>query len=121
MELRCGCEVADDRPRPTRPLTITPSGLLKIGRRGYDLDDAQSVFDRDPLWKWQPASDQLNEFGTIRRVPARWLLVGRGPGGQILGVVIDLPGLSGQSDVVTVFEASPRLQSEYDDWVRRGV
>lgn len=111
--------MAEERPRPNRPLTITPSGLLKIEKRSYDLDDAQTVFDRDPLWKWQPASDQIDEFGNILEIPARWLLVGRGPGGQILGVVIDLPGLSGQSEVVTVFEASPRLQSEYDDWVRR--
>lgn len=111
--------MAEDRPRPTEPLTISPSGLLKIGRRGYNLDDAQTVYDRDPLWKWQPASDQIDEFGVLRRVPARWLLVGRGQGGQILGVVIDLPSVSGQSEVVTIFRASPRRQSEYDDWVRR--
>ena len=111
--------MAERRPRPTQKLTITQSGLRKIRHRHFDLDDAQMVHDRDPLWIWQPASEHLDEFGRLRRVPDRWILVGRGPGGLILAVVIDLPNESGQSEVVAVFEASSRLQSEYDDWVRR--
>ena len=114
-----GCAVARDRPRPTERLTITPSGLSKIGLRGYDLDDAQTVYDRDPLWIWQPASEHVDERGRLRRVPDRWVLVGRGRGGQILTVVIDLPGVTGQSEVVTVFQASARQQSKYHGWMRR--
>lgn len=110
--------VARDRPRPTEKLTITPSGLSKIGQRGYDLDDAQMVYDHDPLWIWQSASEHLDESGRIRSVPDRWVLVGRGQGGRILCVVIDLPGVSGQSEVVSVFEASAGKRSKYYDWVR---
>ena len=106
------------RARPGK-LIISPSGTRKIAERGYVLDDAQVVLDRSPLWKWQPASMQEDELGRLREVPPRWLLVGRGLGGRILCVIIDLPNVNGQSGVVTIFEASPRLQSEYDDWVRR--
>ena len=44
-ELQSGCAVAEDQPRPTERLTISASGLFKIGERGYDLEDAQMVYD----------------------------------------------------------------------------
>lgn len=119
MKSRCGYGVSEDRPRPTGRLTISSSGLRKIARRGYVLDDAQAVFERDPLWKWQPASVHVDDEGRLFRLPARWRMVGRGPRGLILCVIIDLPGVTGESEVVTMFDASPRHQSEYDDWVRR--
>ena len=110
---------ASDRPRPTNGLQISPSGLAKIERKGFEFDDAVTVLDRDPLWRWQPAADYIDDDGSVRRRPDRWRLVGRGLAGLLLCVVIDLPRPDGISEVVTIFEASPRHESEYDEWVRR--
>ena len=119
MKSRCGYVVAEERPRPTGRLTISPSGLLKIAERGYELDDAQAVFDRDPVWIWQDARERRDEAGRWDVRPARWRMVGRGPGGQVLAVVIDLPGQDGKSEVVSIYEASGRDQSRYAERARR--
>ena len=111
--------MAEERPRPAGKLTISPSGLLKIGERGYDLDDAQAVHDRNPIWIWQDERIRRDDLGRWNIRPARWRLIGRGPGGVILSVVIELPSADGRSEVVSVFEASPADKSRYADWIRR--
>ena len=106
------------RPRPTRGLDISVSGALKIGERGFTLADARAVHERRPLWRWQPARTYVDELGRLRTQPDRWRLIGRGLREEILSVVIELPGVDGESQVVTVYEASPRDQSEYAEWMR---
>ena len=111
--------MANHRPRPTTGLTISDSGLNKIKQRDFELDDAVAVLNRDPLWKWQESRLVADELGNLRRVPARWRMVGRGAAGRLLCVILDLPGATGASEVVTIYDASPKHQSQYDDWVRR--
>ena len=108
-----------DRPRPTEGLTISESGKTKIAERGYRLEDAQMVWERSPLWVWQGSQLYRDESGRIRGQRPRWRMVGRGPGGVILSVIIELPGANGMSEVVSIYEASPTDQSRYHEWARR--
>ena len=113
--------MADERPRPTGALRISKGGAAKIGLRGYTIDDARAVLERNPLWRWQPSRDYVDESGRLRVRPSRWRLIGRGSGGEVLCVIIELPDDVGDSQVVTIFEASPRYRSEYADWAGRSA
>ena len=118
MTLRVGWAVPEQRPRPTQGLTITPSGATKIARRGYVLDDAQAVYERSPKWIWQDERFAQDETGEVSVRPPRWRLIGRGPAGVILAVVIDLPKPDGSSEVVSIYEASPLDKSRYAEDAR---
>ena len=112
--------VSGGRPRPTRGLSISASGAAKIAERGYGIEDAQAVLDSGPAWIWQQGRGEHDEnFGRTRVRPNRWRLVGRGFAGVVLAVVIELPGDDGQSQVVSIYAASPRDQSRYHEWARR--
>ena len=108
-----------ERPRPTCGLTISESGVEKIGKRGFRLEDAQAVWERSPLWVWQKPQLYRDASGRTRARRARWRLIGRGTAGVILSVVIELPAPDGTSEVVSIFEASPTDQSGYHEWARR--
>ena len=87
--------------------------------RGYRLEDAQAVLDSRPTWIWQNERIEHDEFGSVVRTrPARWRLVGRGFFGVILAVVVELPRDDGVSEVVTIYEASPKDQSRYYEDLR---
>ena len=118
MTLPVGWAVPEQRPRPTQGLTITPSGATKIARRGYVLDDAQAVYERSPKWIWQDERFARDETGEVSVRPPRWRLIGRGPAGVILAVVIDLPKPDGSSEVVSIYEASPLDKSRYAEDAR---
>ena len=112
--------MSNERPRPTRGLTISESGRRKIAARGYTLEDAQAVLDSRPVWIWQQGRGEYDEhLGRARVRSGRWRLVGRGFFGVVLSVVIELPGSDGKSQIVSIYEASPRDQSRYHQWTRR--
>lgn len=112
--------VSRDRPRPTQGLSISASGAAKIAERGYGIEDAQAVLDSGPAWIWQRGRGDYDEnLGRPRIRPNRWRLVGRGFAGVVLAVVIELPGDDGQSQVVSIYEASPTDRSRYHEWARR--
>ena len=118
MPLRVGWAVPEQRPRPNQGLTITPSGATKIARRGYVLDDAQAVYERSPKWNRQDERFAQDETGGVPVRPPRCRLIGRGPAGVILAVVIDLPKPDGSSEVVSIYEASPLDKSRYAEAAR---
>lgn len=117
--MRRPTDVNGERPRPTEGLTITESGQAKIAERGYRLEDAQMVWERSPFWVWQGSRLYRDESGRIRGQRPRWRMVGRGPEGVILSVILELPRPNGTSEVVSIYEASPMDQSRYHEWARR--
>ena len=110
--------MSEDRPRPWEGLTISESGLQKINQRGYTLDDAEAVHERDPFWAWQEEGEYVDGSGHLVRTKPRWRMVGRGPRGVILSVVIELPGASGTSEVVINLrsESAQRPRVRYAEW-----
>ena len=101
-------------------MAVPPVGLksneateYELAAHGLVFEDAVEVWHGAAKYLPQAARDLLDEFGNPRRQPERMKMVGPDRGGRLLTFILELPGIDGQSHVVTGWVSDPDEQTRY--------
>lgn len=85
----------------------------ELAAHGLIFEHARDVWYGPAKYFPQAAREVLDEFGKPRRQPERMKMIGPDRGGRLLTFILELPGVDGQSHVVTGWESDRDEQTRY--------
>lgn len=85
----------------------------ELAAHGLVFDDAVEVWHGPAKYFPQAARDLLDEIRNPRRQPERVKMIGPDRRGRLLTFILELPGIDGQSHVVTGWQSDRDEQTRY--------
>lgn len=86
-------------------LRVSENVSDKLWDHGVEDHEAWEVLWGQPVFRRQEPRDEIRDDGSLRRSPARLLMIGRTRAGRLLTIVLEFLDANGICAVVTAFDS----------------